>query len=241
MTKKKVSCLTATYGRYAVLCEAVSCFAEQDYPEKELIILNNHEVPLVCDLPNVTVINEPGHKTLGDCRNRLLELATGDYVRTWDDDDLYLSWAISQGVENIGSAPAWKPLLSYGWRVDKDLIYLGGNKYEASWTVRADIAKKYGYLPKSGGNEHNCLEEGIGKEGGIAKGNVMPSYVYRWGSGLCRISGSLDKNDLSLKRTIQRTERWMALNNNHGNGKPIMLVDLSKYWARIEAEKLWHG
>jgi glycosyltransferase involved in cell wall biosynthesis len=217
-----------------VLTEAISCFLEQDYPNRELIILNNHPVPLVCDLPQVTVYNEPGYASLGDCRNRLLELANGKLVRTWDDDDLYMPWAISQGVENIGDAPAWKPYQSWGWRMDRDDVYLSGNTYEASWTTRTNVARRFGYLGLSGGNEHNSLEAGIKSLGGIVKGKVKPSYVYRWGSGLCRISGSLDKNDLSEERVKARTERWMKMNDDTGNGKPIEPVDMSQYWDRFE-------
>ena len=232
---KKVSCLTATYGRYSVLCEAVSCFIEQDYENKELIILNNHPVQLSCDLPQVTVYNEPIYETLGDCRNRLIQLATGDYIRTWDDDDLYLPWAISQGIENIGDSPAWKPYYSWGWRVDRDEMYLGGNKYEASWTVRKTIVELFGYLNQSGGNEHNSLENGLNLLGGIAKGKVKPSYVYRWASGLCRISGSLNKNDLSRETTLKRTARWKNHNSDTGDGI-IRTVDMSAYWERIERQ-----
>jgi len=235
MTNQMVSCLTATYGRFQVLCEAVTCFVNQDYDNKELIILNNHPEPLYCNLPQVTIFNESGYMTLGDCRNRLLELAKGEFVRTWDDDDLYMPWAISQGVEHVGDSVAWKPQYGWGWRLDKDQLYLSGNKYEAAWTTRTDIAKRFGYISKSGGNEHNSLENGINSLGGILKGNVKPSYVYRWGSGLCRISGSLNKNDLSEETTLKRTERWMNLNNDSGDGT-IFLVDLSKYWDRIESE-----
>jgi len=229
-----VSCLTATYGRYKVLCDAVTCFVEQYYENKELIILNNHPVPLVTNLPNVFIHNEPKYETLGDCRNRLLELARGELVRTWDDDDLYLPWAIGQGVENIGNHIAWKPLRSWGWRMDQDEMYLSGNKYEASWTVRTHIARRFGYISMSGGNEHNSLELGINSLGGIARGDVRPSYIYRWGSGLVRISGSLNKNDLTRETTLNRTNRWKTYNDDHGDGKPIEHVDLNKYWKRVE-------
>jgi len=230
----KVSCLTATYGRYSVLTEAVSCFLQQDYENKELVILNNHPVELICSLPQVTIYNEPIYPTLGDCRNRLLDLAKGDLVRTWDDDDLYLPWAISQGVANIGDAPAWKPLRSWGWRVDRDQMYLGGNKYEAAWTTKTDIAKKYGYISNSGGNEHNSLEIGLRKEGGISKtdmGASGASYIYRWGSGLCRISGSLDKTKNNI---AERTKRWKKLNDDNGDGRPIKEVDLTNHWDRVK-------
>ena len=231
-----VSCLTATHGRFIFLQEAVSCFLQQDYKNKELIILNNHSVSLQCDLPQVRIYNEPGYPSLGDCRNRLLDLAKGDYVRTWDDDDLYMPWAISQGVEQIGNHPAWKPKYSWSWRVDRDQINLNGNKYEASWTTRSEVARRFGYLGLSGGNEHNSLEWGLKEVGGIASSPVKASYVYRWGSTLCRISGSLNKTDLTEETTRRRTERWQKLNNDTGDGNPIEPVDLSGYWQKFETE-----
>ena len=223
-----VSCLTATYGRYKVLQEAVSCFIEQDYPNRELIILNNHPVPLQCDLPQVTVYNEPGYESLGDCRNRLLELANGEYVRTWDDDDLYLPWAISQGVKWLNGSDAFKP--KYSWDSRKNRHYtLGENVYEASITFRKDVAVKYGYK-KAGGDEHEPLMKGISDSCIVVP--VRPSYCYRWDSGLHRISGTLGSPDLE-----KRTGDWMKANNDTGDGI-IRKVDLSNYWKDIEdAEK----
>jgi len=230
-----VSCLTATYGRYSALTEAISCFLAQDYPNKELIVLNNHPKRLICELPQVRIHNESGWPTLGDCRDYLLTLAHGELIRTWDDDDLYLPWAISQGVLMLpDDAPAWKPGHSWGWQVTEDRMYLGANKYEASWTTRKEIVEKYGYILNSGGNEHNALEQGIAKEGGIARtdlGAAGASYVYRWGSGLHRISGTLDKTKNNI---AERTERWKQRNDDHGDYKPINPISLIKYWERIE-------
>ena len=236
-----VSCLTATYGRYRVLKEALACFVQQDYAHRELIVLNNHAVPLHIDLPNVRVINDRKYPSLGDCRNALLAEASGAFVRTWDDDDLYLPWAISQGVRYIGEAPAFKPRWNWGWKVQQDEVYLSGNKYEAAWTVRIDVARRYGYQAASGGNEHNPLEEGIQQEGGILKGNVTPAYVYRIGSGLCRISGSLDKEH--PEQWKDRTERWKQKNDDHGAEVPITLnelPDMSGYWKRLNDELAAH-
>jgi len=149
---------------------------------------------------------------------------------------LYLPWAISQGVLMLSTshAPAWKPNRSWGWQVKENRMYLGGNAYEASWTVLREVATKYGYISNSGGNEHNNLQRGITKEGGMARlelGASGASYVYRWGSGLCRISGSLDKTKNNI---AERTERWKKQNDDHGDGKPIKPVSLIKYWERIE-------
>lgn len=225
--KPLVSCLCATHGRYSVLQEAVSCFLEQDYENKELIILNNHEVPIVCNLPQVRVINGEHYPTLGDCRNRLLELANGLYVRTWDDDDLYLPWAISQGVENFPEgADIWQPDKSWSWHKHKDSLEFRGNVYEASWTTLKTSAKKVGYK-SGGGDEHRPL-----RELKRIRGPVTPhdgSYVYTWGTGLCHISGTLGhKNGVEW-----RTERWKKLNDDHGSEKPLKPTLIKHYWAML--------
>lgn len=234
----KVSCLTATYGRVSVLQEALACFLLQDYENKELIILNNHEVPLVFDHPRVRIINEPGHPTLGHCRNRLIQLAEGELVRTWDDDDLYLPWAISQGVANIKNAPAWKPRES--WFSRRNSLYMRDeNVYEASITFRRDIVLKYGYQ-ESGGDEHHPLLAGImDHEGGCRKDDARPSYCYRWGTALHRISGSLGSGSIE-----DRTQAWMQANNDTGNGEPLAPAfdTVKKYYEDIKnAEDRWNN
>ena len=228
MINMKVSCLTATYGRYKVLTEAISCFLYQDYDNKELIVLNNHPVPIVCDLPQVRVINGEHYPTLGDCRNRLLELADGHYVRTWDDDDYYLPWAISQGVSNFPEgADIWQPEKSWSWHKANKTIDFRGNVYEASWTTLRESALGVRYLPGSGGNEHAPL-----KQLKRIRGKITPheaSYVYTWGTGLCHISGTLGhKNGVEW-----RTERWKKLNDDHGNEEPIVPVPLNHYWEML--------
>jgi glycosyltransferase involved in cell wall biosynthesis len=226
-----VCCLTSTYGRLSKLNEAVSCFLNQDYANKKLIILNNHPTPLSCDFPNITVYNEPIYPTLGDCRNRLIELAAGDFIRTWDDDDLYMPWTLSQGVEHIGDAAAWKPKKSWFWTNGKP-PELAENVFEASILVRIDVAKKYGYLSSSGGNEHDTLCRGIEKEGGCKNKDMgnRASYVYRWGWGMWHISGTLGGSDV-----IKRTSDWCEKNNDTQDGI-IKLVPLDHYWNHFPSQ-----
>lgn len=222
---KKISCLTATYGRLSKLNEAVSCFFHQDYNERELIILNNHPIPLKCNIEKVFVYNEPIYPTQGDCRNRLLELATGDFIRTWDDDDLYMPWTLSQGIENIKDSPAWKPTKSWFWAQDKE-PELVSNSMEASIIVKTDIAKRYGYKPNSAGDEHETLLNGIFKEGGLSMKDMglNSSYVYRWGFGMWHISGTLGQPDVQ-----KRISDWYDKNNDTQDGI-IRLVDIDNYW-----------
>lgn len=210
-----------------MLREAVTCFLEQDYENKELIILNNHPVGLRVDLPQVTIINRPGFPTLGDCRNFLLNMAKGEFVRTWDDDDLYMPWAISQGVEGMligNSCDAFKPHLSWFSKGDwpNVIMELGGNQYEASWTTWTDVAKKHGYK-SSGGDEHSPLFAMA-----IREETVRPSYIYRWDTPLHRISGLLGSVTIEEQHRIH-----MEANQDHGDGIPLTPVDLSPYWEAV--------
>ena len=229
MNKPLVCCLTSTYGRLSKLSEVVTCFVEQDYENKKLIILNNHPSPLFCDIPGVTIYNEPIYPTLGDCRNRLIDLAEGDFVRTWDDDDLYMPWTLSQGVENIGTAAAWKPKKSWFWLKSKE-PELAENVFEAATLVRMDVARKYKYMASSGGNEHETLLKGIDTEGGCKDKDMgnWASYVYRWGWGMWHISGSLGGKLSVEKRTLD----WKDHNKDVQDGR-IKLVDLSVFWSHF--------
>ena len=225
---KKIQCLTSTYGRLEKLSEAVSCFLDQDYLNKELIILNNHPKPLTCDLPNVKIYNEPIYPTLGDCRNRLLQLADADFIRTWDDDDLYMPWTLSQGIEYIKDSPAWKPKKSWFWLREKS-PELAENVFEAAILIKTEIAKKYGYLSTSGGDEHHTLLDGINKEGGCGIDDLgnKASYCYRWGWGMWHISGSLGSDSIE-----NRTKEWVKHNNDTKDGA-IRYVDVKHYWKHF--------
>lgn len=229
MNNPLICCLTATYARLSKLNEAVSCFLDQDYDNKILIILNNHPIPLYSKFDNVVIYNEPIYKTLGDCRNRLIELADGDFIRTWDDDDLYLPWTLSQGIRHIGDSPAWKPKRSWFWTKNEE-PKLACNVFEASMLVRIDVAKKYKYLPNSGGNEHETLLNGINDSGGCAEDemNEWASYVYRWGWGMWHISGTIGSS-IPIE---QRVKDWCEHNKDVGDGI-IRKVDLKPYWRQF--------
>ena len=80
-------------------------FTKQTYQNKELIlILNNAEFDVDAirreteRIPNVQVLQIDGRTTLGDCLNRGVEAASGEYVAKMDDDDLYGERYLSDSV-----------------------------------------------------------------------------------------------------------------------------------------------
>jgi glycosyltransferase involved in cell wall biosynthesis len=232
-----VTCLTATYGRLSHLREAVSCFLAQDYPNKNLVILNNNPVPISCDLPGVKVINESGFQTLGMCRNRLIKEITGEYVNTWDDDDWWLSWHLSQAIEYIQkhNVKAWKPARSFGQNQTKGTWWYKGNAYEASMVVSSDLVREYGYKDDGMGDEHRPLLAGIKDKLRVDEVGIdRASYVYNWGNGLCHASGTLGSKKYTLE---QRTKRWM---DKHIDVEgELVPVDYSEIKKKINEGKKW--
>ena len=80
-------------------------FTKQTYGNKELIlILNNADFDLDAirgdagSIPNVRVLYVEGRTTLGDCLNRGVEAASGQYVAKMDDDDYYGERYLSDSV-----------------------------------------------------------------------------------------------------------------------------------------------
>ena len=94
-----ISCLTVTAGRLRLLKEAIRCYLDQTYPQREMVIvtadgdpyrravrayldeLDRSDIRLVC------VDEAPS--TLGRLRNVSMAHARGEIVCQWDDDDLY--------------------------------------------------------------------------------------------------------------------------------------------------------
>lgn len=116
MTHTFVSVLTPTYNRRKFIPTAIACFKAQSYPQKfmEWIILDDG-IDKVKDLfdqaiaegLNVRYVALPeGEKLpIGAKRNRLNELATGEIVVCWDDDDYYPTERISKAVNRLRSVP----------------------------------------------------------------------------------------------------------------------------------------
>lgn len=124
-----ISCVMPTYGRPAYVNEAIQMFLDQDYPNKELIILNDCEGQIfTCNLPpeaGIQVINHPERfPNLGDKRNACIEIAKGEFIAIWDDDDVYLPWRLSYSYRMLKAydTPFYraKDFLTY-WGKDEPL------------------------------------------------------------------------------------------------------------------------
>lgn len=93
-----ISCICITSKRPEQLKKAISCFAHQNYPNKELMISypkNDMASKRVVENMQqdeswkIILIERPVDESLGNARNNLIFKCSGDYVCIWDDDDWY--------------------------------------------------------------------------------------------------------------------------------------------------------
>lgn len=116
-----VSCLMPTYNRFTrnpsypnsatVVAEAVESFLRQDWPDKELLILNDTPGQrLVFDHPQVVIVNLAERLSCMTAKFRwLIEHASSNTLAWWPDDDISLPHRLRFCMERLGDYPAWRP------------------------------------------------------------------------------------------------------------------------------------
>ena len=96
----KVLVITPTFGRLPFLGRLVASFLSQTYDDKELVIINDDKnVKIACDIDNVTCINIDKKILVGQKRNLATQLGYYDLYMHIDDDDVFLPERISNHVK----------------------------------------------------------------------------------------------------------------------------------------------
>jgi O-antigen biosynthesis protein len=115
-----VSCIMPTKNRRNFVTQAIKYFIRQDYPNKELVIVDDGQDKVRDFVPQDDRIRyfETNNKGLsvGELRNMAVAESQGQIIAHWDDDDWYGDTRLSYQV---------KPLL----RGDADLSGLNGRVY----------------------------------------------------------------------------------------------------------------
>ena len=123
-----VSCLMPTRDRRRFVAQAVEYFLRQDYERRELVVLDDGD-DRVADLmpadPRVRYVPLDERLVLGEKRNRACELARGEILVHWDDDDWHaphrLTYQVAElerhGAELCGTAKVLyvEPAARRGW------------------------------------------------------------------------------------------------------------------------------
>jgi hypothetical protein len=99
-----VSCIMPTANRRAFVPQAIHYFLQQDYPNRELIILDDGSEKLADLVPTDNRIRYQRmdrQYTMGAKHNMACALARGEVVVHWDDDDWMANWRISYQVDSL--------------------------------------------------------------------------------------------------------------------------------------------
>src|ERR1700739_1477715 len=105
-----VSCLMPTADRREVMTRALRCFHSQDYPNLELIILDDGADPVndlivKADDTRIRYYREFPKKCHGDKMNRCMEIARGEFAIVFDDDDVYSPDRVTRQIAPFLSDP----------------------------------------------------------------------------------------------------------------------------------------
>lgn len=93
-----------TRDRRSFVAQAISYFGGQDYPHRELIIVDDGGDSirgLLPDDPHIHYLRLEGHATIGAKRNLACRQARGEIIVHWDDDDWMAGWRLRYQVENL--------------------------------------------------------------------------------------------------------------------------------------------
>jgi len=107
--KPLVSCLMPTANRRIFVPHAIRYFLRQDYPNRELIILDDGSdsvSDLIPDDSRIRYIRMHERRTMGAKHNLGCELARGEIIAHWDDDDWFAEWRLSYQVSELLKHPS---------------------------------------------------------------------------------------------------------------------------------------
>lgn len=224
MSLPLISCVCPTFGKTKHLNEAVESFHRQDYPNKELIIFNNYpKMDIVYDHPEVTVINyKEDIYSIGACRNEGNKYAKGEYICTWDDDDISLPDRLFTQISGIKAhAKPYAASIINAFYSDSNIILKKIERFMSSSMVKRKYLVENQY--PSVDNDDQYMYNKLLKEGKLIyiEANT-PKYIYRWGTGTYHVSG------LNLPPNEQRQNILMWAETY---GLPDTL-QITPYWER---------
>jgi hypothetical protein len=99
-----VTCLMLTCDRRRFVPLAIDCFLRQDYPNRELLIADDGRDAVADLVPfdaRIRYVRLSSRLPVGSKRNAACELAAGDVILHWDDDDWSAPWRVSVQVRAL--------------------------------------------------------------------------------------------------------------------------------------------
>lgn len=195
-------------------------FLQQDYPDKELLILQNHpDGHQMLDThirhKGIRLFNMSDAKSLGEVYQRALPHITGEVVTHMDDDDQYLYNHLSAGVAGFQRALvsgdlAYKP--HFSWYRTKHQLMRQANVMEPSIFVHRDVLESDGYKLNTKDPHWGWLIP-TQQSGNFYEDPDGPStFVYDWSEEFPAWKASGDPDNPDNFANIRRNQQ------DHGDG-----------------------
>ena len=99
-----VTCIMPTYNRPLFVPQAIRCFLRQDYPNLELLVVDDGTEPVAACIPEsdrIRYIRLDRKATIGAKRNLACEQARGEFIVHWDDDDWYPADRVTRQIDAL--------------------------------------------------------------------------------------------------------------------------------------------
>jgi hypothetical protein len=187
----KIAAVCCTYLRPKQLGWLVRCFMEQDYPQRELLILDDAGQYDQAQGDRWQLVSvRRRFRSLGEKRNAAAAMTSPDVdaLAVWDDDDLYLPWALSASAAALKVAPWSRPSLVLHERADGKLKqHRTGGLYHGGWAYTREAFQRAGAYPPINNGEDQAFAKRL-RRAGVREADpcrlgFRPFYVYRWGPG----------------------------------------------------------
>jgi cellulose synthase/poly-beta-1,6-N-acetylglucosamine synthase-like glycosyltransferase len=186
----KIVAVCASYNRPRLLGECVAMFLAQDYPNKELVILEDSGIFIGGMTPHSMLpegvsllLPHERMRCVGTKRNTIVKLTTAPLIAAWDDDDWYLPWHLSAIAAGLGRCRWVQPKMAMEWDVAGKLglyrvygarttvLLRAGNPlnkreatdccYGAQWGFRREAFLAAGGYPEGYGNGEDTALCGV--------------------------------------------------------------------------------
>jgi len=186
----KIAAVCCTFLRPKQLGCLIHCFLRQDYPaeKRELVILDDAGQYDCRQGDGWRLVSTPQrYPTLGQKRNAAAALVSEDVeaLAVWDDDDLYLPWALRACAAALNVAPWSRPSLVLHPHHDGSLRqHETGGLFHGGWACAREVFRQVGGYPAQNNGEDQALARRLQaaavNEADPIRLGLKPFYVYPW-------------------------------------------------------------
>jgi glycosyltransferase involved in cell wall biosynthesis len=193
-----ISCICITKNKPAVLKRSIDCFKAQSYENKELIVvyesddaLTKESVAEYSGQTSIRFIEVPSSpkRTLGYLRNYAIDLANGEFICQWDDDDWYHVKRLEDQLK-MTLKSGYSGCIMTQWLVFDGLLmksYISNERrWEGTIFCKKDKIKLYPYLDQRAGEDTAVIEYLFDNNYITSIQEVFKLYIYVYhGNNTC--------------------------------------------------------